>query len=117
MSLGLRKYPKSHWDPRILDYVGLKNNEAYYKNYVYKCLLNKLEGQYRYGRYELDDDLIDIIRSQNDAYAYYYKYASKNSLNYFLGMLKISENELDSQIFKISFDQNGEDLQNLEFYL
>ena len=114
MSRTIQKYPKSHWDPRILEYVGLKPNETYYKNYVYKCLLTKLHGNYRYGRYELDDDILEIMRPQNESYGYYYKYASKSSLNYLLSLLRKSGNEVDSKLFVISFDQNGQNLEDLE---
>lgn len=117
MSRTTYKYPKSHWDPRILDYVGLKQTEPYYKNYIYKCLLTKLEGSYRYGRYELDDDLIEIFRNENTIpshFLHFYKYVSKNSLNYALSKLRRNGNDIKSEVFTISFDQNGENLEDLE---
>lgn len=111
------KYPKSTWDPRILDYIGLKKNETYYKNYIYKCLITKLQGNYRYGRYELDEELINIFRDSSAIYSqnsYYYKYSSKSSLNYLLDSLRNKSTYVNPDIFIISFDENGESFDDIE---
>ena len=112
-STAVYKYPKSEWDKNLLEYIGLRTDQLYYKNYVYKCLLTRLQGNYRYGRYELDDDLMNILRANNGQY--YYKYASRSGISYMLTKMRNRVGGGESnEVFTISFDENGEELIDLE---
>ena len=112
----LFKYQKSKWDPKFLKYIGLKCDEKYYKNYIFQCLLKKLEKNYipQYNRYEIDDELFSFFRDdiKNNKYKYmiYYKYLTKYNLNNFINTLR--NNEPDNIV--ISFDNSGLNIDFLE---
>ncbi len=105
------EYDKSSWEPAFLEHIGLKKDVLYYKSYIFKCLTRKLNNCY--GRYELDNELIDIISKASNQ-NYIWKYASKTNLKYLLGYLKSDKIHTDDKKFIITFDQMGNDINQLE---
>ena len=105
------KYDKSSWDPVFLEHIGLQKNGLYYKNYIFKCLTKKLNNSY--GRYELDNELISIISKATNQ-NYIWKYASKTNLKYLINYLKSNQRYTEHNNFIITFDQTGNDINQLE---
>ena len=110
------KYPKSYWDDNIIEYIGLKKGDSYYKNYIVTCLLNKIKekGNYKYGRYQLDDELIEIFGSKLNT-NYVWRYSSKSGISQILRYFRhSSKSDLSgSKIFTIDFVENGNEINSL----
>lgn len=110
------KYPKSYWDDNIIEYIGLKKGSPYYKNYICTCLLNKIKqkGNFRYGRYELDDELIGIFGTKLNS-NYIWRYSSKSGISQILRYFRHSSNSnlSNTQIFTINFVENGNNVLSL----
>lgn len=93
--------PKSNWNSELLEYLNLDSTQLYYKSYLVKCLQNKLN--FQYGRYEIDDELMNLFKSCN--YNIWWKYMSKSSLEYAIRNFRNSSNS--KTIYKMSFNENG----------
>ena len=110
MSYQTTKYPKSYWDDSIIEYIGLKKGNAYYKNYVATCLLNKMKqnGRYSYGRYELEEDLMEIFRNKLNT-NYMWRWTSKSGINNVLSYFRHSNYNTvnSSHVYVIDFNEDG----------
>jgi len=115
MSKYTTRYPQSYWDPVIIKYIGLDTGKTYYKNYINKCLITKLnlnKDSYRYGRYDLDDELKNIIKDKTE-HNYYWWYTSKAGLNRLLSLFRSDTPIVNTDIYTIKFDEFGKDIQCL----
>ena len=112
MSTYTTKYPKSYWDPNFLDYIGLDPNSTYYKNHVLKCIIIKLNKDILYGRYELDDELQDLIKTKMNI-NYIWRYSSKNGLNNILSYFKSTQPVKSTSIYTIDFNENGNNIEEV----
>lgn len=109
------KYPKSYWDNDIIEYLGLKKGNPYYKSYMSTCLLNKLKdnGMFSYGRYELDNNLIKIFSTKLNS-NYIWKYTSKSGINNMLSYFRHSDtNYKNESFYVIDFNEDGNNVEVL----
>ena len=111
MSIYTTKYPKSYWDVEILDYLSLDKSKSYYKSYICKCLITKLKNNnnYSYGRYELDDQLLEIFKNKIGDYVW--KYSSKCGIERMLRCLRHNDkSSINNGIYTINFIEDGNDV-------
>lgn len=101
-------YPKSHWNVDILEYLQLDTTSVYYKSYLLKCLTSKLS--YAYGRYEIDDDLMNVFKNNN--YNIWWKYMSKSGLDHAIRTFR-NEN-CSKSVYKMNFNENGNLVEGLQ---
>lgn len=94
-------YPKSNWNEDFINYLKLDTTGVYYKSYLLKCLAGKL--QFSYGRYEIDDDLMNIFKKNN--YNIWWKYMSKSGLDHAIRTFR--NNNCSKSIYKMNFNENG----------
>ena len=114
MSAYTTTYPPSYWDPVIIKYIGLVPEKTYYKNYILKCLTNKLkmDKKYGYNKYEFDDKFIEILKIKlktNYIWRYSSKYGISKILNYFKSNIKVPS----SEIYMIDLNDNGNNIEVL----
>ena len=101
-------YPKSNWNPDLLDYLNLDSTKLYYKSYVIKCLANKLN--FSYGRYEIDDELMNLFKNIN--YNIWWKYMSKSGLDFAIRNFRNASNS--KTIYKMTFNENGNFVEGIQ---
>jgi hypothetical protein len=109
------KYPKSHWDPIIINYIGLKTGTAYYKSYVSKCLITKLNSNNKYDKYDrfdFDDEFQNIIKNKMNT-EFLWKFSSINGLNNLLSYFKSDVSVETASIYTINFNENGNNIHEL----
>ena len=116
MSTYTSRYPKSYWDPVIINYIGLKLGKAYYKNYVYKCLITKLntinKTNINYYRFKFDDEFQNIIKEKINT-NYVWRYSSRSGLNNLLSYFRSNVPIQSTSIYVINFNENGNNIQNV----
>ena len=103
------KYPTTYFDKDLCEYLELNPYQKYYKNYLLKKLINKLE--FKFGLYRLDDDFYKILE-QNNIYLYgWCKSSSKNSLSKYLSKLRSSTPNKNYLI--LSIDEKGNKMDSI----
>ena len=103
------KYHPSYFNQDLCNYLEINPIKRYYKTYLLKILINKLE--FKFGQYRLDDDLYKILE-QNNIYLYgWSKSSSKNSLSIYLGKLRCSTP--DRNYLVLSINEKGKNMNYL----
>ena len=103
------KYLPSYFNEDLCNYLEISPLKKYYKTYLLKKLINKLE--FKFGLYRLDDDLYKILE-QNNIYLYgWCKSSSKNSLSKYLSKLRSSSPNKNYLI--LSIDEKGNEMNCL----
>ncbi len=103
------KYQPTYFNQDLCNYLEISPLKRYYKNYLLKKLLNKLE--FKLGHYRLDDDLYNILE-QNNIFVYgWCKSSSKNSLSKYLSKLRSSTPNKNYLI--LSIDEKGNKIDSI----
>lgn len=103
------KYPPTYFNKDLCEYLELNPYQKYYKTYLLKKLINKLE--FKFGQYRLDDDFYKILE-QNNIYLYgWCKSSSKNSLSIYLTKLRCSTP--NSKYLILYLDEKGNEMNCL----
>ena len=90
----------------ICCYLNIDPNKKYYKSYILKCILSKLEKNI-WNQYILDDDLVKIFRANNAnfywnnisksrIYSYVEKLKYEASIPNYVYLIKINEQALET---------------------
>lgn len=92
--------------PEICEYLNINPNDKYYKSYILKCILNKLNTNI-WNQYILDDNLVKIFRANNAnfywnnvsksrIYSYIEKLKFETSVPSYVHLIKINEQALET---------------------
>ena len=89
-------YKGNYYNAELCRFIGLHPSKLYYKSYIVRCLMNKLE--YKYGRYALNDAIIQIMNN-NNINLYWNHNMSKAQLTRMISQLQI--NHPDNSIYLV----------------
>ena len=88
-----QEYTKpSKYVPAICEYLNISPNGKYYKSYILKCILNKLNKNI-WNQYVLDDSLVKIFRDNNANF--YYNNICKSRIYSYVEKLKYTSSTPD----------------------
>jgi hypothetical protein len=103
------RWAPTYFNGDLCRYLGVSPHKKYYKSFLQKKLMQKLE--LKYGRYHLDDDFYNILKN-NDIYVGWYKQASKTTLSKFLSELR-SNTMSTSTFLVLKIYEEGNELHAL----
>lgn len=103
------RWSPTYFNGDLCRYLGISPHKTHYKSYLQRRLMQKLE--LKYGRFQLDDDLYNILKD-NDVYVGWYKQASKTMLSKYLTQLR-SSNANTSTYLVLKMYEEGDKLQCL----